>query len=96
MPVILSQIFSPTDRVYKDAEWSLYHYPRQYFTRVLPYDRFIYYRPHGKRAPRPDSSHYFGHGVLGQPHEDPFDTNQRYVPVIRSEPFMYLVHTERH
>ena len=87
MPVVLSQIFSPTDRVYKDAEWSLYHYPRQYFSRITPYDRFIYYRPHGKRARREDSSSYFGHGILGQPHADPFDANHRYVPLIKCEAF---------
>jgi hypothetical protein len=91
MPVVLSQIFSPSERVYKDAEWSLYHYPRQYFTRITPFDRFIYYRPHGKRAPRRDSYHYFGHGVLGTPHDDPFDANHRYVPLVKCEPFRRLV-----
>lgn len=91
MPVVLSQIFSPSDRLYKDAEWSLYHYPRQYFSRVTPYDRFIYYRPHGKRAARIDSSHYFGHGVLGVPFDDPFDSRHRYVPLIKAEPLPNLV-----
>lgn len=89
--MILSQIFEASDRTYKDAEWSLYHYPRQYFSRVSPYDRFIYYRPHGKRSPRPDSSHYFGHGVLGQPFEDPFNSSHRFVPLIKCEPFRRLV-----
>lgn len=69
----------------------MYHYPRQYFSRVTPYDRFIYYRPHGKRARRADSSHYFGHGILGIPHDDPFDSNHRYVPLIKCEPFNHLV-----
>ena len=91
MPVVLSQIFAPSDRVYKDAEWSLYHYPRQYFSRITPYDRFVYYRPHGKRAPRPDSSHYFGHGVLGVPFDDVDDPTHRFVPLIRCEPFANLV-----
>ncbi len=91
MPVVLSQIFAPSDRVYKDAEWSLYHYPRQYFSRITPYDRFIYYRPHGKRALRPDSSHYFGHGVLGVPFDDVDDPTHRFVPLIRCEPFANLV-----
>jgi hypothetical protein len=91
MPVVLSQIFAPSDRVYKDAEWSLYHYPRQYFSRVTPYDRFIYYRPHGKRAARLDASHYFGHGVLGVPFDDVDDPNHRFVPLIRCERFQNLV-----
>lgn len=91
MPIVLSQIFSPADRVYKDAEGSLYHYPRQYFSRILPYDRFIYYRPHGKRTKRLDSSHYFGHGVLGVPFEDMDDPNHRFVPIDKWEPFRRLV-----
>lgn len=91
MPVVLSQIFSPSDRVYKDAEWSLYHYPRQYFSRITPYDRFIYYRPRGKRAQRDDSSHYFGYGILGQPHPDLDDPNHRYVPLIKTDHFRRLV-----
>ena len=91
MPVVLSQIFLPSERVYKDAEWSLYHYPRQYFSRITPYDRFIYYRPHGKRLPREDSSKYFGYGLLGTPHDDPFDSRHRYVPLIKCEPFKHVV-----
>lgn len=96
MPVILSQIFAPVDRVYKDAEWSLYHYPRQYFSRVTPYDRFIYYRPHGKRASRADSSHYFGHGILGMPFADLDDESHRFVPLIRCERFPTLVPLKDH
>lgn len=91
MPVILSQIFEPSDRIYKDAEGSLYHYPRQYFSRIKPYDAFIYYRPRGRRTLREDSAHYFGHGVLGVPHDDLDDPTHRYVPLIRYEPFPTLV-----
>jgi hypothetical protein len=91
MPVVLSQIFSPADHVYKDAEGSLYHYPRQYFSRMTPYDRFIYYRPRGDRAMREDSACYFGHGILGQPYDDPFSPSHRYVPLIKCEGFQRLV-----
>ncbi len=64
MPVILTQHFSPGDRVYEDAEYSLYHYPKIYFSRVRPFDRFIYYQPPTPKAcARADSKHYFGHGV---------------------------------
>lgn len=91
MPVVLSQIFEPNDRIYKDAEGSLYHYPRQYFSRVRPYDTLIYYRPRGKRAPREDSAHYFGHGVLGVPFEDLDDPAHRFVPLIRYAIFPNLV-----
>ena len=41
MPVILTQHYSPSDRIYQDAEYSLYHYPKQYFSRIRPGDRFI-------------------------------------------------------
>jgi hypothetical protein len=87
MPVILSQLFSSADRVYEDAEFSLYHYPKIYFTRVEPYDRFIYYRPLGKSAKRPDSLHYFGHGILGMPFLDAQKPDHRFVPLIKAEPF---------
>ncbi len=91
MPVILSQIFAPSDRVYKDAEGALYHYPRQYFSRITPYDRFIYYRPRGRRSLRPDSACYFGHGTLGVPIEDIDDPTHRYVPLLKYELFPTLV-----
>jgi hypothetical protein len=91
VPVILTQHYSPADRIYEDVEYSLYHYPRQYFGRVNPYDRFIYYRPLGKSAPRPDSKAYFGHGVLGQWWPDPQRADHRYVPIIQAGPFPRLV-----
>ncbi len=91
MPVVLSQIFEPGERIYKDAEGSLYHYPRIYFSRIVPYDRFIYYRPAGKRRPRPDASHYFGHGILGVPFEDLDDEKHRFVPLLKYEVFPILV-----
>jgi hypothetical protein len=91
MPVILSQHFSPADRVYLDAEGALYHYPRVYFGRVQPYDLFIYYRPLGESRPRPDSLTYFGHGVLGEPWDDPDDHSRRFVPIIRYAPFPVCV-----
>ena len=91
MPVILSQIFAPSDRIYKDAEGALYHYPRQYFSRITPYDRFIYYRPRGRRSIRPDSACYFGHGILGVPYDDIDDPTHRFVPIYKYEPFPTLV-----
>lgn len=87
MPVILTQHYSPADRIYEDVEYSLYHYPRQYFSRVKPYDRFIYYRPLGAAAARHDSKMYFGHGILGQWWPDPVRSDHRYVPIVQSEPF---------
>lgn len=81
------QHFSPSDRVYEDAEFSLYHFPRVYFSRIRPYDRFIYYRPLGKSRARPDSKHYFGHGVLGRWYEDVRRPDHRFVDIIQGEYF---------
>jgi hypothetical protein len=91
VPVILTQHYSSTDRVYEDAEFSLYHYPRVYFSRVEAYDRFVYYRPLGKSTRRIDSLHYFGHGILGKPFPDPGHSDHRFVPLIKAEPFPKLV-----
>lgn len=91
MPVILSQLFSPRDRVYQDAEFSLYHYPRVYFSRVVAFDRFIYYRPLGESERRPDSMHYFGFGRLGQWFSDPARADHRFVPILSGDRFRTLV-----
>jgi hypothetical protein len=87
VPVVLNQLFSPNDRVYEDAEFSLYHYPQNYFSRVRPYDRFIYYRPLGKTRSRFDSKQYFGHGVFGQWYPDPRKSDHRFVDLIQAEQF---------
>jgi hypothetical protein len=91
LPVILTQHYLPSDRVYQDVEFSLYHYPRVYFSRVKAYDRFIYYRPLGRSSPRADSKHYFGYGVLGQWFEDPHRPDHRFVNIIQAGSFARLV-----
>ena len=91
MPVVLSQHFSPTDRVYEDAEYSLYHYPRVCFSRVRRYEPFLYYRPLGETRRREDSMCYFGHGVLGEWYEDYRDPRFRFVNIIKGQPFPKLV-----
>jgi hypothetical protein len=91
VPVILTQHFSPSDRTYEDAEFSLYHYPRVYFSRVRPYDRFIYYRPLGRSRARFDSKQYFGHGILGRWYEDVRRPDHRFVDLIKVERFPVLV-----
>jgi hypothetical protein len=91
VPVVLQQHFLQADRAYADVEGVLYHYPRQYFGRVTPFEPFIYYRPLGKAAARPDSLHYFGHGVMGEPWPDPKDGKLRYAPIVQYERFQTLV-----
>lgn len=82
MPVILSQRFIGEERSprYRDVEGVIYHYPRVYFSRVLPDDRFIYYRPL-KGSTASDAGTYFGHGRLGIPYADVADSNLRYVDI---------------
>jgi hypothetical protein len=91
MPVILSQHFSPADRVYEDAEFSLYHYPKVYFSRVRRYDPFIYYRPLGDSQRRDDSRTYFGHGILGEWYEDYRRPGHRFVNILRGQRFPRIV-----
>lgn len=91
MPVILSQHYLATDRVYQDVEYGLYHYPRQYFNRIRAYDKFIYYRPLGESKRRSDSLHYFGYGILGQPFLDFAKADHRFVPVITGKAFPTIV-----
>jgi hypothetical protein len=91
MPVVLTQHFSAADRPYEDAEFSLYHFPRVYFSRVEPYDRFVYYRPLGKGQRRADSTNYFGHGILGRVFPDPTRSDHRFVDLIRAAQFPELV-----
>lgn len=91
MPVILSQHFSPSDRIYEDAEFSLYHYPRVYFSRVRSYEPFVYYRPLGESRRRQDSMCYFGHGILGEWYEDYRKPGHRFVNILRGQQFPQLV-----
>jgi len=71
MPVILSQKFIGEEKnpKYRDVKRVIYHYPRIYFSRVLPGGRFIYYRPI-KGSTAVDAGTYFGHGQLGVPFTD--------------------------
>jgi hypothetical protein len=91
MPVVLSQHFLPSDHVYADAEGSLYHYPRAYFSRIKAYDYFVYYRPLGESAQRRDSKTYFGYGLLGEPFPDVDRADHRFVQLLKYEPFPNLV-----
>ncbi len=91
MTVILSQHFLPADRPYQDAEFSLYHFPKVYFSRVQAFDRFIYYRPLGESRRRNDSMHYFGYGRLGQWFPDPIRSDHRFAPIISGDRFKRIV-----
>jgi len=90
MPVVLSQRTWHDDPKYLDREGVIYHYPPQYRTRVNAYDRFIYYRPATGAAPE-ERSTYIGHGLLGNPFEDPNRDGYWYVPIAWYEPFRTTV-----
>lgn len=82
MPIILSQRYIGAEGTpkYKDVEGVIYHYPAIYFKRLLPNDRFIYYRP-AKGSNAPDAGTYFGHGRLGVPYADMLDASLRFVDI---------------
>ena len=90
MPVVLSQRTWHDDPKYLDREGVIYHYPPQYRTRINAYDRFIYYRPATGASPEERSS-YIGHGLLGNPFQDPHREGYWYVPIACYEPFRTIV-----
>jgi hypothetical protein len=91
MPIGLSQLYSPADRTYEDAEFALYDYPKIYFSRIETNDRFIYYRPRGRGAQRADAMHYFGHGTIGRIIADPLRSDHRFADLDRTARFPRLV-----
>ncbi|HVS47253.1 MAG TPA: hypothetical protein VMS32_11410 [Verrucomicrobiae bacterium] len=87
MPVVLSQRTWHDDPKYLDREGVIYHYPRQYRSRIGDYEKFIYYRP-ADGASAEEASTYIGHGVLGASFDDPFRSDHSYVPIAWYEPFV--------
>ncbi|GEM_PF-4693990 len=45
MPLVLSQRTWHGDPKYLDREGVIYHFPKQYRSRINDFDRFVYYRP---------------------------------------------------
>lgn len=86
MPVVLSQRTWHGDPKYLDREGVIYHYPRQYRSRINDFDRFIYYRPAAGAAPE-EASTYVGHGVLGVSIEDWARAGHWFVDIAWYEPF---------
>ena len=74
------------DPQYKDTEFAVYHYPRQYFDQIRGGERFVYYRP-SRGAPSAQASTYFGCGELGDVYPDPDDPTHRYVDIEKPVPF---------
>lgn len=90
MPVILSQRTWHDDPKYLDREGVIYHYPRQYRSRINDFDRFIYYRP-ATGAPIEERSMYIGHGVLGASFVDFNRPDHYFMPIAWYEPFASAV-----
>lgn len=80
MPLVLMQRAWQDDPKYKDTEFSVYHFPRQYFDRIQGGERFVYYRP-SRDAKAGEGSTYFGCGELGDWWTDPGDSSHRFVGV---------------
>ncbi|HYL27159.1 MAG TPA: hypothetical protein VEW74_04935 [Candidatus Nitrosotalea sp.] len=90
MPVVLSQRTWHDDPKYLDREGVIYHYPRQYRSRINDYDRFIYYRP-AKGAELAEQSTYIGHGILGVAFADFNRPDHSFMPITWYEPFQLSV-----
>jgi hypothetical protein len=95
VPVVLSQRTWHEDPKYLDREGVIYHYPRQYRSRISDFDRFIYYRP-ATGAAEPERSTYIGHGVLGVSFEDWARADHSFVNVGFYSPFERPVPLRQH
>src|SRR5580698_5681045 len=87
MPVVLSQRIWRGDPRYLDREGVIYHYPRQYRSRINDFERFVYYRPATGAVPE-EASTYIGHGVLGASVADWARERHWYVDIAWYEPFL--------
>lgn len=93
MPLVLMQRAWREDPKYKDTEFAVYHYPRQYFDQISGGERFVYYRP-ARKAAAGEASAYFGCGELGDWWTDAGDPACRFVgirkPIRFASPVPYL------
>src|SRR5690348_8294652 len=95
MPLVLMQRAWHDDPKYKDTEFSVYHYPRQYFDQIHGGEKFLYYRP-ARGAKAAEASSYFGCGELGDWWPDPADLTHRFVGVRKPIKFAVPVsHVDR-
>jgi hypothetical protein len=90
MPLVLMQRAWRDDPKYKDTEFAVYHYPRQYFELIRGGEKFVYYRP-SRGAKSGEESAYFGCGELGDWWEDPQDPTHRFVGVQKPIQFSIAV-----
>lgn len=95
MPLVLMQRAWQDDPKYKDTEFSVYHYPTQYFDQINGGEKFVYYRP-ARGAKPAEASAYFGCGELGDWWTDPGDPKHRFVGIRKPIPFPAAVpHVDR-
>src|SRR5579875_726988 len=90
MPVVLSQRTWHGDPKYLDREGVIYHFPKQYRSRINDFDRFVYYRP-ATGASVDEASTYIGHGVLGTSVEDWANAGHWFIDIAWYEPFAHPV-----
>jgi hypothetical protein len=72
---------------YLDVPGVIYHYPKNYFSYIGGYERFVYYRP-AKGALAGEASTYVGFGTLSEPFPDPNDATHRFVGISQYQDFM--------
>jgi len=82
--LVLMQL-SPEFTTYDDQIGEQYHYPRQYFDRVVEGARFVYCRPQEGRTEaerRQNTTVYFGTGKIGPIRKDATKEGHRYCDII--------------
>ncbi len=89
-PLVLMQRAWRDDPKYKDTEFAVYHYPRQYFHLIDGGEKFVYYRP-ANGAATGQASSYFGCGELGDWWPDADDPTHRFVGIRKPVPFPVFV-----
>ncbi len=98
MPLVLMQRAWRDDPKYKDTEFSVYHYPQQYFDQIQGGEKFVYYRP-SRGAKVTETSAYFGCGELGDWWTAPGDSTHRFVgirkPIKFAVPVPYVDRNDR-
>lgn len=79
--IVLSQKVPPEN--YRDEIGAIYNYPKRYWSRVRPGDRFIYHQP----RTRGGGKSYIGCGAIGSISPDPDDEQLRNAELLDYIPF---------
>lgn len=67
---------------YQDEVGVQYHYPKQYFRRIVEGERFVYCRPQEKSDGKKSKTVYFGTGIIGHVTEDVTRDGHKYCQIL--------------